>query len=57
MNKINANIERDHRQHKELIDLGWKVIVIWECELKHEKQNKTLFDILKRLKQEHKDGN
>lgn len=57
MNKINANIERDHRQHKELIDLGWKVIVIWECELKHEKQNKTLFDILKKLKQEHKDGN
>ena len=57
MNKINANIERDHRQHKELIDLGWKVIVIWECELKHEKQNKTLFDILKRLKQEYKDGN
>ena len=57
MNKINANIERDHRQHKELIDLGWKVIVIWECELKHEKQNKTLFDILKRLKQEYTDGN
>lgn len=32
--KITGNVERDLRQQKELRSLGWKVIVIWECELK-----------------------
>ena len=32
--KINRNIERDSRKTQQLIDLGWTVIAIWECELK-----------------------
>jgi DNA mismatch endonuclease (patch repair protein) len=29
-----ANVERDQRQIKELGALGWRVLVVWECELK-----------------------
>jgi DNA mismatch endonuclease, patch repair protein len=32
--KFNQNIARDRRQIKQLIILGWRVLVIWECALK-----------------------
>ncbi|MBH1959612.1 MAG: DNA mismatch endonuclease Vsr [Flavobacteriia bacterium] len=34
MNKINSNIERDLKNEEALIKLGWKVITVWECDLK-----------------------
>jgi len=34
-NKFNENINRDKKKKKELEDLGWKVIVLWECETKN----------------------
>ena len=37
--KINENIQRDLRNNQLLIEQGWNVIVIWECQLK-----KTIFD-------------
>ncbi|MHA1888087.1 MAG: very short patch repair endonuclease [Promethearchaeota archaeon] len=33
--KIQKNVERDKNQKKKLKKLGWKVIVIWECEIKN----------------------
>ena len=32
--KILRNVERDQLNHQKLEALGWKVIVVWECELK-----------------------
>lgn len=32
--KISSNIERDKRNIKSLRKLGWKVIIIWECQIK-----------------------
>lgn len=32
--KIQRNIERDATSYAELSKLGWKVLIIWECELK-----------------------
>lgn len=32
--KFCANVERDQRVKYELAALGWKVITVWECELK-----------------------
>jgi DNA mismatch endonuclease (patch repair protein) len=32
--KITANVERDERNHSMLLESGWNVIVVWECELK-----------------------
>ncbi|MBO8229561.1 very short patch repair endonuclease [Prochlorococcus marinus str. MU1404] len=31
-NKFNSNKKRDQKIQKEIIDLGWKFIIIWECE-------------------------
>jgi DNA mismatch endonuclease (patch repair protein) len=33
--KIERNAERDKIQKKMLKKLGWKVLTIWECELKN----------------------
>ncbi len=36
--KLQANAERDTRQQEELRRLGWNVLVVWECELRHSEQ-------------------
>lgn len=40
--KIKRNVERDAENIAKLQSLGWKVIVIWECELKKTLLNNTL---------------
>lgn len=40
--KIQCNIERDARKIHELQTKGWKVLVVWECELKSKKRDSTL---------------
>lgn len=32
--KFDANVARDHRQQSALVDLGWNVLILWECDLK-----------------------
>lgn len=32
--KLNRNIERDKKNYAALEKLGWKILIIWECELK-----------------------
>lgn len=32
--KMQANVDRDNRNIHELKKLGWKVFVIWQCEIK-----------------------
>lgn len=49
MNKIDTNRIRDQKKISELEAMGWKVIVIWECELKPGKQDDTLSDLLIQL--------
>ena len=49
MNKIDANRARDQKKISELEAMGWKVIVIWECELKPGKRDDTLIKIVKML--------
>lgn len=34
--KIERNIERDRESMQALFDLGWKVIRVWECELRNK---------------------
>ncbi|MBM3298334.1 MAG: DNA mismatch endonuclease Vsr [Deltaproteobacteria bacterium] len=33
-NKFEQNIQRDHCQQQQLREMGWSVMVIWECELR-----------------------
>jgi len=40
LKKINKTRKRDQDNHRLLIETNWKVIVIWECELKHKIENR-----------------
>lgn len=43
--KIGTNIARDEKKIVALETLGWKVIVVWECELKKQLKDHTLATI------------
>ena len=50
-NKIHKNIWRDKKNIQELETRGWKVIVIWECELKNTTlQNNRLTLLISEIK-------
>lgn len=44
--KINRNHNRDLEVQNKLKHLGWHVIIIWECELKPKKREKTLLSLV-----------
>jgi len=52
--KIEETIKRDIKAMKDLKESGWNSIVIWECELKPEKRNTTLENILFTITKEAK---
>ena len=47
--KISKTVERDEKKKMELLNLGWKVKVIWECELKPAVREETLQRICNEL--------
>ena len=48
--KFNQNIERDNKVARELKALGWKVIIIWECEPQDlDKLRKIIYSNLPKL--------
>ena len=42
LKKIDRNVEKDKENEKALRILGWKVLIIWECDLKKEKRKPIL---------------
>ena len=51
MPKINRNVERDEQNKEKLIDMGWKVLIIWECELKKNVREERLERLIKAVKE------
>ena len=47
--KINGNAARDKENIARLADAGWKVIVIWECELKKDRIADTLSKLFRQI--------
>lgn len=48
--KIGDTVKRDHKNHLELYNLGWKVIVVWECDLKNKELRETrLSNLIKEI--------
>lgn len=37
--KLDANVSRDLRNQHELAQLGWRVAVVWECEIREAERN------------------
>ena len=40
--KLEKNLQRDKIEYEELKSLGWKIIIVWECELKKKVQAQNL---------------
>lgn len=47
--KILGNVERDQKNHALLIEQGWKVLVIWECQLKKKEFQATMDHLEKEI--------
>lgn len=48
--KILRNVERDQLNRQELEAMGWKVIVVWECELKKKVRDARLTELEAEIK-------
>ena len=51
--KIAKNKAKDKSSVEKLIELGWKIIEVWECELKSTMRIQTLTELSKRIKQKN----
>ena len=40
--KFQYNQERDARNFQKLRDLGWRILIVWECEIRHGDADKRL---------------
>ena len=47
--KRNDNLARDKRNYAALEELGWKVLIIWQCEIKKKNEEELKNKILKFL--------
>ena len=48
--KIEGNKQRDYKSYRKLRESGWKVIVLFECELKKEQIDQRLSSLVDELK-------
>lgn len=52
--KISKTVMRDNETYEKLAELGWNVLVIWECQLKKEPRKKSLeylyYNIIRNIK-------
>lgn len=43
--KLNNNVINDNKNKKKLLSMGWKVLVLWECEIE-----RNIFNVYKQIK-------
>ena len=47
--KIDRNVERDKEEQQALEELGWQVLVIWECQLKRKNALTNLQNLYEKI--------
>ena len=47
--KLNGNRDRDKRNKDMLEDMGWRVITVWECQLKKDQRDETLENLYQEI--------
>ena len=45
VNKIRRNLQRDKDNYRVLLDNGWQVIVVWECQLAPKRLESTMREV------------
>ena len=48
-NKFKENVKRDKNNYKTLKELGWHVIIIWECEVNKSEHLEKMVHALKKI--------
>ena len=48
--KFQYNQERDARNYQKLRDLGWRILIVWECEIRHGDADKRLEQLVEKIK-------
>lgn len=48
--KFKYNQERDERNYQKLRDLGWRILIIWECEIRHGDADKRLERLVEEIR-------
>ncbi len=48
--KILRNVERDKENQEKLSASGWKVVLVWECQLKPKQIQKTLEELVEAIR-------
>jgi DNA mismatch endonuclease (patch repair protein) len=48
--KFQYNQERDARNYQNLRDLGWHILIVWECEIRHGDADKRLEQLIEEIK-------
>ncbi len=54
MNKIKGNVENDFKKREMLEMEGWNIITIWECQLKKDKRETTLNELISKIQGNNK---
>ena len=52
-NKITTNMARDEKRIVTLREMGWRVFILWECDLKPTKRQPILESLLRDIKRKH----
>lgn len=50
-NKFSYNIARDERNYQKLRNLGWRILVVWECEIRHGDATLRLENLVSEIKE------
>ena len=48
-NKIETNTKRDRENYRRLRDMGWNIVIIWECELKKKVFEDTMARVVSQI--------
>lgn len=48
--RITGNVSRDYEKRKQLESMGWKVIIVWECQLKKQYRSQRLAQLCLQIK-------
>ena len=51
--KLRRNKERDERVRAQLAEMGWHTMVVWECQLKPDRRQATLEEIIRLLEKSY----
>lgn len=54
--KLDRNVERDKEARRKLEEMGWKVLIVWECQLRNGSELRKICSEIKSIQPKRKRG-